>query len=242
MRVLIISDIHANLTALETVLSSAGEVDETWCLGDVVGYGPDPDECVSKFRGMGKLVCILGNHDAAVIGKIALEAFNPDARQSIHWTRSALSRINLKWLEQIPERTEMGDITLAHGSPRNPIWEYLLDPNTAGMNFDYFNTDLCFVGHTHLPIIYQQVLNQKPARWTIPMNNQVATLSGRAIINPGSVGQPRDRDRRASFGILDTETRVWTPRRVLYNVTEVQERILSAGLPERHALRLADGW
>lgn len=241
MRVLILSDIHANLTALDTVLAQAGNVDETWCLGDVVGYGPDPNECIAKLRGMEKAVCILGNHDATVIGKIGLDVFNPDARQSIHWTQNALTKANLKWLEKLPERMEIGEFTLAHGSPRNPIWEYLLDPNTAAANFDHFTTAVCLVGHTHLPIIYQEMPSQ-PARWNIPMNNQSLILSGRSIVNPGSVGQPRDRDRRAAFGILETDTRAWLQRRILYNVSEVQDRILAAGLPERHAIRLSDGW
>jgi predicted phosphodiesterase len=242
MRVLVISDIHANLTALEAVLESAGTVDQTWCLGDVVGYGPDPNECVSKLRGLPNLICILGNHDAAVTGRIPQESFNPEARRSIQWTRATLAPANLTWLSLLPEKTILSTVTLAHGSPRNPVWEYLLDPNTAQLNFGHFSTPLCFVGHTHLPIIYFFNEGQRAARWMIPPPGHDFKPTGKAILNPGSVGQPRDRDSRAAFAIYDTIHETWTPRRIAYSIKSVQQRILSASLPERHAIRLAEGW
>lgn len=242
MRALIISDIHANRTALETVLASAGHVDQVWCLGDIVGYGPDPNECIDILRKLPHLVSIIGNHDAAVCNQIPIEVFNPEARHAIQWTHESLTRDNESWLCALPERIEVEGVTLAHGSPRNPVWEYLLDPSTASINFSYFSTDVCFVGHTHLPIIYQNKPHQRSAHWLIPIFNQPVVLSGRLIINPGSVGQPRDRDPRASYGIYETTTRTWLPMRVAYNIQEVQNRIYAAHLPERHAVRLTDGW
>ena len=242
MRALIISDIHANRTALQAVLSAAGPVDQVWCLGDIVGYGPDPNECIDILRNLPHLVSILGNHDAAVCDQIPHEVFNPEARHAIQWTHLSLTQSNLDWLCHLPEQTEVEGVTLAHGSPRNPVWEYLLDPNTAGLNFGYFSGDLCFVGHTHLPILYQKIAHQRSARWLIPADNQAVVLSGRFIINPGSVGQPRDRDPRASYGLYETDTRTWLPMRVPYNIQEVQDRIIAAHLPERHAVRLSDGW
>jgi diadenosine tetraphosphatase ApaH/serine/threonine PP2A family protein phosphatase len=242
MRALIISDIHSNRTALEIVLADAGPVDQVWCLGDIVGYGPDPNECVDILRNLPQMTSIIGNHDAAVCDQIPHEVFNPEARHAIQWTRKTLRQDNLDWLCSLSDRTEVESVTLAHGSPRNPVWEYLLDPGTAGINFSYFTTDLCFVGHTHLPILYHKLAQHRQAQWSIPVFNQPIVLSGRYIINPGSVGQPRDRDPRASYGIYESTTQTWLPKRVTYPVQEVQERIIAAHLPERHAVRLSDGW
>lgn len=242
MRILVFSDIHANLTALQTVIKNAGPLDQIWCLGDVVGYGPDPNECISTLREVKGLFCVMGNHDAAVCDNIPIETFNPDARESIRWTRMKLSAANLEWLKLLPERIVLEIATLAHGSPRNPIWEYLLDPITATNSFKHFSTPACFVGHTHLPIVYQYLVNQRMATWFVPPTGEPMNITGRMIINPGSVGQPRDHDPRASYGIFDTEGLIWEPKRVVYNYQEVQERIIAAALPEKHALRLSNGW
>jgi diadenosine tetraphosphatase ApaH/serine/threonine PP2A family protein phosphatase len=242
MRILVFSDIHANLTALQSVIKNAGQVDQYWCLGDIVGYGPDPNECVNTLRALDNLSCIMGNHDAAVCESIPVEAFNPDARESIRWTRSKLSLDNLDWLNQLPERIELETATLAHGSPRNPIWEYLLDPITASHSFKHFTTPTCFVGHTHLPITYQQLNDQRMTTWNIPPVDDTLKIIGRIIINPGSVGQPRDHDPRASFGIFNPEELNWQPKRVIYDIKEVQLRIVAAHLPEKHAQRLSNGW
>jgi len=241
MRNLVLSDIHANLTALRAVLAAAGEVDQIWCLGDIVGYGPDPNECVEVVRGLNNLVCIMGNHDAAVCERIPMETFNPDARESIYWTRDQISTANLDWLSKLPDKIELETATLAHGSPRNPIWEYLLDPITATQNFKHFSTTVCFVGHTHIPITYQH-LKFRPASLIPASTEEVFKIIGRVIINPGSVGQPRDHDARASFGIFDTSQLTWQQMRASYNYEEVQGRILSADLPEKHAMRLSTGW
>lgn len=242
MRTLIISDIHANLTALEAVLEAAGDFDAAWCLGDLVGYGPDPNECVARVRELPGLLCIIGNHDAAALQQIDADTFNPEARTAIFWTRNTLSDESRAFLKSLPERIDIDEVTLSHGSPRHPVWEYLLDTRTATLNFDYFQTRLCLVGHTHLPVLYTLYDDAYSAQMTIPEPNQKISLPGRAIINPGSVGQPRDRDPRSSFAILDTENNTWDYRRVEYDIPAVQARMEKAGLPERHIYRLSAGW
>ena len=243
MRILVISDIHANYPALEAVLQDAGKVDETWCLGDLVGYGPDPNMVIERVRELPNLTCILGNHDVAVMGKMALEAFNEDARRSLTWTEKVLSADAMDFLQTLPQNAKVrGDVTLAHGSPRDPVWEYVLNTLSARLNFDQFETSLCFVGHTHIQCIFQ--LDKKADRVTMGTTkvDKPISLTQRAIINPGSVGQPRDRDPRAAYAIYDSHAKTWEAHRVEYDVAEVQRRIREAGLPEKHAMRLAEGW
>jgi predicted phosphodiesterase len=243
MRILIISDIHANLTALETVISEAGEFEAVWCLGDLVGYGPDPNECVALVRELPNLKCILGNHDAAALQKIDPNSFNPEARQSLLWTKNTLNSESVGFLNSLPEIIEIDEVTITHGSPRHPIWEYLLDINSATENFDCFSTMLCFVGHTHLPVIFSQNTNQHFVEMNIPgRNNKSLALTNRAILNPGSVGQPRDQDPRAAYAIFYPEINEWKFKRVSYDIPSVQNRMLKANLPERQILRLAAGW
>lgn len=241
MRILVLSDIHANLTALEAVLADAGDVDGVWCLGDLVGYGPDPEECITRIRNLPNLVCLLGNHDAAVLGKLDQEAFNREAIISVNWTREKLSKDSQDFLFGLSTRLETMGVTLSHGSPRNPIWEYLLDLNTVMSNFAFFRTNICLVGHTHIPILYSHNGNGT-VDWSVPQPGSAITITGRAILNPGSVGQPRDRDPRAAYAIFTLEENKWEARRVEYDVVSVQERITAAGLPQRHATRLIDGW
>lgn len=242
MKILIISDIHANLTALEAVLSAAGEVDGTWCLGDLVGYGPDPNECIKRIRQLSNLVCLIGNHDAAVLNQIDTEAFNPEARQAILWTQNVLSADNQEFLKSLPEKIQIDQVTLAHGSPRQPVWEYLLDTYSATRNFNHFDSDYCFVGHTHLPFMFHMKDDHHGAQLTIPTPNEIIQLSPRAILNAGSVGQPRDRDARAAFAIFDPEQNTWHYRRIKYDVASVQQRMQIVGLPSRHIQRLSSGW
>lgn len=242
MRILVISDIHANLSALETVLEDAGLVDGVWCLGDVVGYGPDPNECVARIRGLNNLACIVGNHDAAALSRIPIETFNLDARRSIEWMQDILTRESYTFLSELPETIVKGQVTLAHGSPRNPVWEYLLDLHSAAENLDYFDTQLCMVGHTHLPIGYIEDVETHTLRGILPPPGEKVVLKSRAILNPGSVGQPRDHDPRASYAIFDPEENTWEIHRVEYDITAVQRRIREAELPLRHALRLVEGW
>lgn len=242
MQILVISDIHANLTALEAVLIGAGQVDAVWCLGDVVGYGPDPNECVARLRGLPNLVCLLGNHDAAALGQIDMEAFNTEARVSVQWMVRELNDASLSFLNSLEEKQVIGGVTLVHGSPRNPVWEYILDPRIAKRNFNYFDTPFCFVGHTHLPFIYQFEEEVDRLNLIAPIEDEVMDLKPRAVINPGSVGQPRDHDPRASYAIFNPDENTWEYRRASYDISSVQQRIFDAGLPSRHALRLSDGW
>jgi len=243
MRVLVISDIHANYTALEAVLKDAGEVDETWCLGDLVGYGPDPNAVVEEVREIKNLTCLLGNHDVAVIGRIPFEAFNGDARRTLEYHEKVLSADNMEFLRSLPQNLKVReDASLVHGSPRDSVWEYILNTLSARLNFDHFTTPWCMVGHSHLQCMFR--LNTENDRVTLePMRpGELVKLKPRLIMNPGSVGQPRDRDPRSAYAIYDTEAKTWEPRRVKYNIEEVQKRIREAKLPEKHAIRLMEGW
>jgi predicted phosphodiesterase len=242
MRILIISDIHSNLTALEAVISDAGQVDAVWCLGDLVGYGPDPNECIKTIQQVPNLVCLLGNHDAAVAKIIDNASFNSEARIAVLWTQSVLSQSNLEFLKGLSPQTVVDSVTLAHGSPRQPIWEYLLDIHTATSNFDHFETPYCFVGHSHLPVIYERQDELMNARLLIPEVNSSRDMAPRAILNPGSVGQPRDRDPRASYAIFDPDDQTWSYHRTAYDVPSVQARMQLAQLPQRHIQRLTTGW
>lgn len=243
MRVLVISDIHANYTALEAVLKDAGTVDETWCLGDLVGYGPDPNAVVEEMRDIARLTCILGNHDMAAIGRMPLEAFNGDARRSLIYHERVLSASNMDFMRSLSANVKVrGEATLAHGSPRDPLWEYILNALSAQVNFEHFETPWCFVGHSHIQCVFTQ--EEKNSRVTVNQTkaDETVELRRKLILNPGSVGQPRDRDPRAAYAIYDTSALTWTSRRVEYNIPEVQERIRAAGLPEKHAARIAQGW
>ncbi len=243
MRVLIISDIPSNFTALEAVLRDAGHVDETWCLGDLIGYGPDPNMVVEELRQLSGLTCMLGNHDAAVLGRMQLAAFNGDARRSLTWTSNVLSADNMDFLRGLPhESVVRGDVTLAHGSPRDPVWEYILNTLSARLNFAHFSTPFCFVGHSHIQSIFQLEEKNDRVSMALARVGEPVPLKPRAIVNPGSVGQPRDRDPRAAYAVYETEARTWEARRVSYDVRSVQDRVRGAGLPEKHAARLAEGW
>ena len=249
MRVLVLSDIHANLSALRAVLEDASKGGDTghayaavWCLGDLVGYGPDPNECIAEVRQLPGLICLIGNHDHAALGLTPLTRFNHDARAAATWTQQALNKDSVEFLRSLRKEAAYDGFTLAHGSPRQPVWEYILDPRTADANFDAFSTDYCLVGHTHLPVIFQRSAEDaySLSRPTLP--GQPIRLEPRMIINPGSVGQPRDMDPRAAYAMLDLDAMTWEARRTQYEVSEVQLRMLRAGLPERQALRLVAGW
>lgn len=242
MRILVISDIHANITALEAVLSHAGEVDATWCLGDLVGYGPDPNECIARIRQLPNLVCLLGNHDAAALDQIEIDNFNPDARTALHWTRQVLTHESREFMRNLPEVVVQGDVTLVHGSPRQPVWEYLLDLRIITINFEYFDTPYCFAGHTHLPAFFCLEEDSPGVGWIKPQPATQLPLKARAILNPGSVGQPRDRNVLASYAIYTTGQDLWEFQRVRYDIPAVQRRMEEAQLPSRHIQRLTGGW
>lgn len=243
MRVLVISDIHANLTAFETVLEDAkGDWDYVWCLGDVVGYGPDPNECVDLLRSLPHL-CLAGNHDWAALNRLDIRTFNPDARKAVQWTQDTLRKDVVEYLEALPTTFVIGNYTLAHGSPREPVWEYILEPLVAALNFASFETDYCLVGHTHQPVIYQLMNEQGETKPIAPTYGRPRQLEGhRQIINPGSIGQPRDANPKAAYAILDTETNTFEHRRVAYDIKAVQDRMRGHDMPERLIVRLEHGW
>ena len=243
MRILVIADIHANYTAFDTVLKHAqGDWDYVWCLGDVVGYGPDPNECVERLRELPHL-CLAGNHDWAALDRLDIRTFNPDARRAVDWTRETLSDDNMRWLKALPTTFVIGQYTLVHASPREPIWEYILEPLVAALNFPHFETPYCVVGHTHQPVIYEMLNDGGETDAHKPDYGKPVSLgTSRKIVNPGSVGQPRDADPRAAYGILDFEANTFEHRRVDYDIADVQKRMRGHDLPERLAVRLEHGW
>jgi diadenosine tetraphosphatase ApaH/serine/threonine PP2A family protein phosphatase len=252
MRYAVLADIHANLTALQAVLTDIerrGGVEGLWCLGDIVGYGPDPHECIELIRHKASL-CVAGNHDRAAEGKVNPADFNVDAGAAALWTRRQLQPQEVEYLESLPLILEKDNVTLAHGSPRNPIWEYILSTDTAEANFQVFPTACCLVGHSHLPLCFEKENdpslpesgNKKGTVKRDLIDGCLVELGGkRAIINPGSVGQPRDNDPRASYGIYDAESASFTLHRVPYDIGAVQQRMEEAGLPGPLIERLAYG-
>ncbi len=244
MRILIISDIHANLTALDAVLThAAGAWEILWCLGDVVGYGPDPNECVARLQSYPH-TSLSGNHDWAVLGRLDITTFNDEARTAIEWTQKMLTPEAQAYLEPLPSRIDLPLFTLAHASPRQPVWEYIADLQTAEENFAHFDTPFCLVGHTHFPAVFHQL---PPTRRVVGYYADYAhpvllTPEMRLILNPGSVGQPRDNDPRAAYAILDTEAMTWQHHRVVYDVQVTQQRMRRHRLPTRLIKRLEQGW
>lgn len=241
--ILVISDVHANQVAMEAVFTDAGKVDETWCLGDVVGYGPKPNECIELIANRPNLTCIMGNHDYASVSDMTLETFNSDARKALIWQRETLNQASRDFLLPLSTTPVVrGEVTLAHGSPRDSIWEYIMNTLVARLNLEYFGTPWCMIGHSHFQAAFQYHARDDDMFIEVPKPDKKFKLVERAILNPGSVGQPRDRDARAAYAIFRPKEKTWEPRRVLYNIAKVQAQILDAGLPSRHAERLAGGW
>jgi len=241
VRYLVISDIHANLTALETVLEDAPEFDELWCLGDLVGYGPKPNECINRVRDFPH-TSLAGNHDWAALGKLDLSSFNAIARVANEWTQEQLTSSARTYLNGLHPSLQRGDFALAHASPREPVWEYIMDTSTACQNFEYFPLPFCLVGHTHVPVYFE--LDEERGRCEAmlpPLPEPLELGPRRAIINPGSVGQPRDGDPRASYALLDTDEMTWTFHRVAYPVAVTQEQMRARNLPQRLIDRLEIG-
>lgn len=238
MKILVFSDIHSNATAFEAVLDAAGSVDAYWCLGDIVGYGPDPNDCIRLVRELPNLLCVRGNHDAATLGDVDQQTFNHEASLAITWTKRHLNAEGLEYLLSLPEKLDQDDITIVHGSPRNPVWDYVMDYMTAVRMFQFFDKEICLLGHTHVPAIWYE--NEAPKAPV--MEYQKVKIIGKCILNPGSVGQPRDHDPRAAFALFDPQEKTWELRRIAYDVESVQARIKKSGLPWRHAMRLSEGW
>ncbi len=243
MRHAIIADIHANLAALTAVLDDIkqrGGVEEVWCLGDVVGYGPDPHQCIELLRQYSH-VCVAGNHDWAAIGKIDTSDFNPDAAAACHWTTQQLSLEDVEYLSNLPLVIERDNFTLVHGSPRDPIWEYLLSTSSAGENFAFFRSQFCLVGHSHAPLIFEYNEVKACSLSKFPADTEIRLAENRLIINPGAIGQPRDGDPRASYAIYDSETRTIKHYRIPYNISITQARMMEYELPMQLVTRLSYG-
>ena len=239
MRLAILSDIHANLVALDAVLAAVGSVDGIRILGDIVGYGPEPDAVVERLSALGA-VGVIGNHDQVAAGRLGSELFNRDARIAIEWTRDRIAGPTRDWLAALPERLIEGSFTLVHGSPRDPTWEYLVDERGASENLAAFETPYCLFGHTHLPAAFRAtdggMVGGEPAD-----GDRVTLDDRRALINPGSVGQPRDGIPAAGWAVLDTDVGSVTWRRTDYDIGATQRAMMAAGLPPRLIVRLSIG-
>ena len=243
MRYAVLSDVHGNLEALETVLADTrlARPDRWLCLGDTVGYGPDPNECASCIQGLGGPV-IAGNHDLAAVGALDTRAFSPLARAAIEWTASALNENTRRWLVSLPDRFQVSEFLAVHGSPRDPIEEYILDLPTSLAIFSEHEFLLCLVGHSHVPGTFILEADGTVSARSLPVGDGVRLAgSSRYIVNVGSVGQPRDGDPRACYLLLDTDTRTVTLRRLPYPIGVTQEKMMTQGLPVQLAQRLALG-
>lgn len=239
----VISDIHSNREALRIVLEHLLNrgAQRFLCVGDVVGYGPHPNEAVETMRRLPGLVAVAGNHDKAAIGGKDLTWFNPHARAAALWTQNRLSADSRAFLKSLPDRAEGANATLVHGTPRDPIDEYFLDRNQFQENESLFSTPLCFVGHSHLPFVIGR--NAKGFQMGALENGRTVSLKtfSKAVVNPGSVGQPRDGDPRASCALYDDAFQQVTLFRLEYDIASVQEEMKEAGLPRFLWERLSKG-
>ena len=242
MRALIVSDIHSNLEALEAVIEDAegrGGFDIIWCLGDTVGYGPDPGPCLKLLRRYA-LLAVAGNHDFAAVGKMGVEDFNYAAKAAAQFTTSRLSKDDTEFLSELPLVVLAEPFTLVHGTLRDPLLEYLLDQETAQVTLDKLTTRFCLVGHSHLSFLLRG--DQSPPEFFEFAEDENYSLDGEPwIINPGAVGQPRDRDPRPSYAIYNSQIGTIERHRVVYDIPATQEKMRRAQLPDFLIQRLAHG-
>lgn len=244
MRVLIVSDVHSNLEALDTAIRDAGEVDAVWSLGDNVGYGPQPVEVLARLRELGATI-VAGNHDRAATGAIGVEDFNPVAAAAALWTRDVLSKDDGSFLDALPEVTKPQDnFTVVHGTLRHPIWEYLYSYEAAEGHLALQETQFSCVGHTHVPMLVVED-EDGPRRcdlYPLADDQTVEMKEGaKLVINPGSVGQPRDGDPRAAYAVYDTGAATVTLHRVEYDIAKTQKLMSDADLPQALIDRLSAG-
>ncbi|MDD5311987.1 MAG: metallophosphoesterase family protein [Dehalococcoidia bacterium] len=242
MKYLVVADIHSNLEAFQAVLDDVNEnyggFDHIWCLGDIVGYGPSPSQCIKLLHEF-DYTCVCGNHDQAAVGKLDTSDFNADAASANEWTARQLSEDERQFLLDLPEVVIEGEFTIVHGSPRAPVWEYITSALSAAESFRHFDTKYCLVGHTHVPFVFEQ--DEVSVNEGYLGSGDMLVLGGnRLIINPGGVGQPRDRDPRASYAVYDSEKNIVYHYRVSYDVSATQEKMEEAGLPGFLISRL--GW
>jgi predicted phosphodiesterase len=243
MRYAFISDIHANLEALEAVFEDieTQDIDDVICLGDIVGYGANPNECVDLVKKQCP-VTLLGNHDAAAVELLSTQHFNIHAKIAIEWTTQNLRKEIWNTLCELPLKATVDPITLVHATPYEPnMWYYITSLEEAAFNFQFFDTQICMVGHTHIPIII--VLDsQKELYVHQDAGIKLDDIEGsRLLINVGSVGQPRDRNPRSCYGIFDMEAGEFSYRRVTYNIEKTQQKMKKIKMPEFLVSRLEDG-
>jgi diadenosine tetraphosphatase ApaH/serine/threonine PP2A family protein phosphatase len=241
MRVAVISDIHGNLHALEAVLSDidAEGTDELWCLGDVVGYGPKPNECCDLIRERAT-VALCGNHDLAALGTLDIGDFSGDAAAAARWTGGVLGEEQRTWLSSLEPQARREGAELYHASPRDPVWEYVLSEEVALLSLLAVDAPLVLVGHSHVPLAL--AWDGVELVGGLAPEGTVAELAGRRwLLNPGSVGQPRDGDARAAWLLIDDASGRGTFRRVPYPIAETQAEIRALGLPDPLASRLTHG-
>ncbi len=240
MRIGILSDIHGNLPALESVLKKIDELglDRLHCLGDIVGYGSFPNECVELIRSRCSIV-VKGNHDSGLTGETSIDDFNNLGQQAIRWTRKQILPEHFEYLKTLPMTAIEGQVTYVHSSPAEPEqWTYIFSIRSAEEAFFAFSTDLCFIGHTHVPVIIGEDMSINSY---VPPRDKSGNLQRRFLINVGSIGQPRDGNPEAAFGILDTETLEYELLRVPYDIEKAATAITKAGLPAALAKRLYQG-
>jgi diadenosine tetraphosphatase ApaH/serine/threonine PP2A family protein phosphatase len=233
------SDIHGNLQALEAVLGSIDqdEPDEIWCLGDLVGYGPRPNRCCAVVAERAD-VCLIGNHDLAALGRLDLEIFSPDAALTAEWTARQLEPGSRAFLEGLEPKGEREDVGLFHASPRDPVWEYVLSPGIAYAGLAATQQDVVLVGHSHVALAFRLSTTTLA---TAAGGTEVELAGDRWLLNPGSVGQPRDGDPRAAWLLLDLDAGRASYRRVEYDVAATQAEMRECGLPEALAARIEHG-
>jgi diadenosine tetraphosphatase ApaH/serine/threonine PP2A family protein phosphatase len=241
MRVAVVSDIHSNLHALEAVLEAvdAERPDGLWCLGDVVGYGPRPNECCALVKQRAE-ICLAGNHDLAVRGDIDLREFSGDAAAAAHWTRGVLDEPARAFLDGLGSSASRDGVALYHASARDPVWEYVLSDEAAEATLALAGAPLVLVGHSHAALLAVE-RDGTVTGGLADAGTELELADGRFLLNPGSVGQPRDGDPRSSYLILDLDARRASFRRVAYDVERTQAEIRAAGLPEALAERLSTG-
>jgi diadenosine tetraphosphatase ApaH/serine/threonine PP2A family protein phosphatase len=240
MRVAVISDVHANRHALDAVLSAVdGEnVDAIWCLGDTVGYGPRPNECCDLVRERADL-CLIGNHDLVALGELTVTDFNDEAAAAAVWTSEQLTPESESFLRALKPSAEADGAALFHASARDPVWEYVLTEEAARATFELTSAPLVLVGHSHVALALGFVAGRISGG--VAPDGVELELDGRRLLNPGSVGQPRDGDPRAAWLLLDLERRFAHFRRVPYPIEKTQAEMREAGLPRALADRLARG-
>jgi len=242
MRVAIASDIHGNRQAFEAVIAAAEAdgAEELWCLGDLVGYGAEPDACVALAEAH-CAICLAGNHDLAVVEVLSLDDFSRGAALAAYWTREVIRPETREYLLSLKPQSEAEGLGLFHASPRDPVWEYVLSALAAELCFDATDFRISFIGHSHVALSFHRPEGEPATGTTRREGAEVDLATGEWLINPGSVGQPRDGDPRAAWLVLDTDA--WTAnwRRAEYDVAAAQAAIRAANLPDSLAERLQYG-